>query len=176
MSFVDVRLSADEVAKCVAFTDLVWANKTEFGVVDRKFDRNNSSYSVSLMGKLGEVAACNVFGGELDWSVSPSGDDGSDTYLDGMSVQIKTSTRPLLIFNDAGCFSSDSAILVQLLGDRNCPESPESVWRVWGIVSRARFMRLCYEHDFGYGVRLVLDREHVTGVEAYRLIGARSRD
>ncbi len=167
VNYVDVVLSPDEVARCVEFTDLCWANKSEFRVRDRKFDRRNSSYAVSLMGKLGEVAASRVFGCELDWSVSPSGDDGDDTVLCGYSCQIKSSTLPLLIFNDAGCFSSDSAVLVQLLGDRQRPDATDSVWRVWGVVSRGKFFNLCYERDFGYGARLVLDVEFLTAPDAF---------
>ena len=62
VNYVDVVLTPDEVARCVAFTDLCVVNKSEFAVFDRKFDRRNSSYAVSLMGKLGEVAAARVFG------------------------------------------------------------------------------------------------------------------
>ena len=167
VNYVDVVLTPDEVARCVAFTDACVVNKSEFAVFDRKFDRRNSSYAVSLMGKLGEVAAARVFGCELDWSVSPSGDDGDDTVLCGFSCQIKSSTLPLLIFNDAGCFSSDSAVLVQLLGDRQRPDASDSVWRVWGVVSRKKFFNLCYERDFGYGSRLCLGVDFLTGPDAF---------
>ncbi len=95
-----IELTEDEIMDSLRFIHRVRQNKKEFDVTDRKFDKNNSSYSVNLMGRLGEVACARFLGLPTDDTVTPSGDNGHDlqTVL-GRSIQVKTSTLPQLIFN-----------------------------------------------------------------------------
>ena len=63
-----------------------------------------------------------------------------------------------LIFNSKELFSADYAILVTLIGDRTQPHI-NSHFIVWGDISREKFLSVCFEKDFGYGVRFVCNLE-----------------
>ena len=97
---IDIELTLDETMDALRFIHLVRENKKQYEVVDKKFDRNNSSYSVNLMGQLGEMACGKGLGLQVDRSVSPSGDNGHDLSTPlGKNIQVKTSTLDKLIFN-----------------------------------------------------------------------------
>jgi len=161
-----VILSEDELMDALRFVHRVRENKKQYEVTDRKFDKNNSSYSVNLMGRLGEMAAAQILGLQVDNSITPSGDDGHDlkTIL-GRTLQVKTSTLPQLIFNAADLFVSDIAILVKFSGDKQLPHV-DSEFDVMGWVTREVFLANHYLHDYGYGTRLVMDANQLQPIES----------
>jgi hypothetical protein len=160
-----VILTEDELIDGLRFVHRVRENKKQYEVTDRKFDKNNSSYSVNLMGRLGEIAAARILGLQTDDSIAPSGDNGHDlTTVLGRTVQVKTSTLPQLIFNAPELFVSDVAVLVKFTGDKQLPHV-DSEFDVMGWVTRESFLANHYLHDYGYGVRLVMDANQLQPIE-----------
>jgi hypothetical protein len=162
---VDIELTIDEIMDALRFVHLVRENKKQYEVTDKKFDRNNSSYSVNLMGQLGEMACGKGLGLQVDRTVTPSGDNGHDlsTAL-GKNIQVKTSTLPQLIFNAPELFVSDYAVLVQFFGDKQLPHV-DSKFTILGWTTRELFLANHYKHDYGYGIRLVMDASQLQPIE-----------
>jgi hypothetical protein len=162
---IEVILTEEELIDGLRFVHRVRENKKQYEVTDRKFDKNNSSYSVNLMGRLGEMACARILGLHTDDSISPSGDDGHDlkTQL-GKTIQVKTSTLDRLIFNAPELFVSDIAVLVQFFGDKQLPHV-DSKFHVIGWIDRETFLANHYKHDYGYGIRLVMDANHLQPIE-----------
>lgn len=160
-----IELTEDEIMDSLRFVHKVRENKKQYEVVDKKFDKNNSSYSVNLMGRMGEVAAAKCLGLQTDNSISPSGDDGHDLH-DGMgtSIQVKTSTLRALIFNAPELFISDVAVLVHFVGDKMLPHV-DGQYDVIGWITRQDFLANHYLRDYGYGTRLVIDADKLYPIE-----------
>ena len=162
---IDIELTLDETMDALRFIHLVRENKKQYEVVDKKFDRNNSSYSVNLMGQLGEMACGKGLGLQVDRSISPSGDDGHDLSTPlGKNIQVKTSTLDKLIFNAPELFVSDYAVLVQFFGDKQLPHV-DSKFTILGWTTRELFLANHYKHDYGYGIRLVMDANQLQPIE-----------
>lgn len=156
---IRIELDEDEIIGALRHVHRVRQNKKEFNVTDKKFDKNNSSYSVNLMGRLGEVACAKGLGLSVDESINPGGDDGHDLHTPlGKSIQVKTSTIPTLIFNHETNFISDYAILVVLEGDKQLPHV-DSAFHIIGITDRKYFFDNFTYHDYGYGQRLILSQD-----------------
>ena len=162
---IDIELTVDEIMDALRFVHLVRENKKQYEVVDKKFDKNNSSYSVNLMGQLGEMACGKGLGLQVDRSISPSGDNGHDLSTPlGKNIQVKTSTLPQLIFNAPELFISDVAVLVKFSGDKQLPHV-DSLFDVIGWTTRENFLANHYLHDYGYGTRLVMDANQLQPIE-----------
>lgn len=153
---VEVSLTPEEIESSLQFVDAMRKDKQEFNVTDKKFDANNTSWAVNLMGYLGELAAAKVYKTTTDDRVLTGGDAGHDLVIDGKTYQVKTTVTKELIFNSKELFTADYAILVTLIGDRTQPHI-NSRFIVWGDISRDKFLDVCYEKDFGYGVRYVCE-------------------
>jgi len=151
---------------------LYWAQEIEDvkrtnNVRNKKFDVNNTDVGVHAIGMLGELAAGRVLGAQPDWAIYLSGDDGNDMTAWGLTWQIKTSSMRKLIFNHESDFITDAAVLVHHIAPKQRVfEQP--VFDVVGGISRTRFMALCFEHDFGYGVRLVVDGDDLTSMKTIK--------
>jgi hypothetical protein len=160
-----VTLTENDIVNSLIFVHKLRENKKHFNVVDRKFDDNNSSYSVNLMGRLGEVAAAISLGLKTDDTIIPSGDNGNDLVTpSGKTIQVKTSSVPKLIFNSAELFVSDVAVLVLFVGDKRLPHV-DSEFNVMGYVDHDSFIANHYLHDYGYGTRLVMDADQLQPIE-----------
>ena len=155
---VEVHLTQDEIDSSLAFVDAMRKDKQEYNVTDRKFDAKNTSWAVNLMGHLGEKAVAKVYDVSVDDRVLTGGDAGHDLVINRKTVQVKTTVTKQLIFNSKELFSADYAILVTLIGDRTQPHI-NSHFIVWGDISREKFLSVCFEKDFGYGVRYVCNLE-----------------
>jgi hypothetical protein len=155
---VEVRLTQEEIDSSLAFVDAMRNDKQEHNVVDKKFDSKNTSWAVNLMGHLGEKAVAKVYDVAVDDRVLTGGDEGHDLVIKNKTVQVKTSITNQLIFNSKELFSADYAILVTLVGDRTQPHI-NSHFIVWGDISKDKFIDVCFEKDFGYGVRYVCNIE-----------------
>jgi hypothetical protein len=160
---VEVRLTPEEIESSLQFVDAMRKDKQEFNVTDKKFDANNTSWAVNLMGYLGELAAAKVYKTTTDDRVLTGGDAGHDLVIDGKTYQVKTTVTKELIFNSKELFTADYAILVTLIGDRTQPHI-NSRFIVWGDISRDKFLNVCYEKDFGYGVRYVCEIDDLVQV------------
>lgn len=162
---IGVILTEDELISGLRHVHRVRENKKQYEVTDRKFDKNNSSYSVNLLGRLGEVACGRILGLPLDETITPSGDGGHDLVTPlGKNIQVKTSTLDKLIFNAADLFVSDMAVLVQFFGDKQLPHvDGEFILKGW--IDRETFLDKHYNHDYGYGIRLVMDADQLRPIE-----------
>jgi hypothetical protein len=162
---IAIELNEDEIMDALRFIHRVRENKKQYEVTDKKFDRNNSSYSVNLMGQLGEMACGKGLGLQVDRTITPSGDNGHDLVTPlGKNIQVKTSTLPQLIFNAPELFVSDIAVLVQFFGDKQLPHV-DSRFELVGWVTREVFLANHYKHDYGYGTRLVMDANQLQPIE-----------
>jgi len=155
---VEVHLTNEEINSCLVFVKAMRNNKQEHNVIDKKFDSKNTSWAVNLMGYLGEKAAAKVYKVAIDDRVLTGGDEGYDLVINNKTVQVKTTTTNQLIFNSKELFSADYAILVTLVGDRTQPHI-DSHFIVWGDISKDKFIDVCFEKDFGYGIRYVCNME-----------------
>jgi hypothetical protein len=163
---IRIILTEDEIIDSLRFVHRVRENKKQYEVTDKKFDKNNSSYSVNLLGQLGEVACARGLGLQVDRTISPSGDNGHDLVTSlGKNIQVKTSTLPQLIFNAPELFISDIAVLVQFYGDKQLPHV-DSEFDLVGWVTREVFLANHYLHDYGYGTRLVMDANQLQPIES----------
>ena len=160
---VEVELTPEEIESSLQFVDAMRKDKQEFNVTDKKFDAKNTSWAVNLMGYLGELAAAKVYKTTTDDRVLTGGDAGHDLVIDGKTYQVKTTVTKELIFNSKELFTADYAILVTLIGDRTQPHI-NSRFIVWGDISRDKFLQVCYEKDFGYGVRYVCEIDDLVQV------------
>lgn len=162
---IEIFLTEDEIMDSLRFVHRVRENKKQYEVIDRKFDKNNTSYSVNLLGRLGEMACARYLGLQVDDSIAPSGDSGHDLSTPlGKNIQVKTSTLDKLIFNAANLFVSDYAVLVQFLGDKVLPHV-DSSFLLLGWIDRETFLANHYNHDYGYGVRLVMNADQLRPME-----------
>lgn len=152
---IGVMFTEEEIKKAVDFVDKVTYDKNKNNVFDAKFDKNNTSYSVNLMGRLGEQAAAKVLDVETDDEIRTNGDDGFDLKLDNKTIQVKTSTTSELIFNRLNLFSADYAVLVKLYGDKKNPHIDSSYY-VMGYISKKDFIENHYRKNYGYGDRYVV--------------------
>lgn len=158
---VEIRLTQEEIDSSLAFVDAMRSDKKEHNVVDKKFDSKNTSWAVNLMGHLGEKAVAKVYEVAVDDRVLTGGDEGYDLVIKNKTVQVKTTITNQLIFNSKELFSADYAILVTLVGDRTQPHI-NSHFVVWGDISKDKFIDVCFEKDFGYGVRYVCNIEDLS--------------
>jgi hypothetical protein len=154
LSPVQVTFTEKEIEHAVAFINKLTKDKNKNNVYDAKFDKNNTSYSVNLMGYLGEMAAAKVLGVETDSEIRTHGDEGFDLKLNKKTIQVKTSTLPELIFNRLDLFSADLGVLVQLEGDRVNPHV-DAIYHVIGYISKEDFMESYSIKNYGYGDRFV---------------------
>ena len=157
---IKVYLTPDEIDSSLTFVGDMRKDKQAYNVRDRKFDVNNSSWAVNLMGHLGEKAVAKVYAVSVDERVLTGGDAGYDLIINGKTVQVKTTVTKQLIFNSKESFSADYAILVTLIGDRTQPHI-NSYFIVWGDISQEKFLSICFEKDFGYGLRYVCNSSHL---------------
>ena len=151
---IDVHLTQEDIQSSLNFVDAMRSDKREHSVIDRKFDKNNSSWAVNLMGHLGERAVAKAYSTLVDDRILTAGDEGHDLIINGKTIQVKTSVTNQLIFKAKHLFSADYSILVQLIGDRLQPHV-NSYFKIWGDISRERFLDVCFEKDYGYGTRYV---------------------
>lgn len=157
-------LTMEEVAAAHQWVSEKLRIKATHDIRDKKFDRTNTSQGVSLIGIMGEIAGCNALNTQPNLEVMIGGDDGFDCVAYGLTWQIKTSSLRALIFNSADDFTADAALLVKHLADKHdVPDDPR--FEIIGGVSRKRFLRECGEHNYGYGMRLVMPADELTAVE-----------
>lgn len=165
-------LSASEVAAAHEWVGGKLQIKAAHDIRDKKFDKTNTSEGVSLIGMMGEIAGCRVLGAEPNLSVMIGGDDGFDCVAHGLLWQIKTSSLPALIINSVDDFVADAALLVRHLAEKSSV-AVDPRFEIIGGVSRKRFIKQHFLHDYGYGMRLVMNADDLTPIG--KLLGMVSR-
>ena len=126
-----------------------------------------SNEVIECMGKFGEMAAARALNTYPNFDITKEGDNGIDLNAWGLTWQVKTSNIRKLIFNSLDEFVSDAAVLVHLLSSKESMfEVPH--FQVLGGISRSRFEKQHYKHDFGYGMRAVCDLDQLTGLNTIK--------
>jgi len=161
---ISVKFSDEEIKEAIEFVDKLTMDKISNSVYDQKFDKNNSSYAVNLMGYLGEMAAAKVLNVKTDNKIRTHGDDGFDLKLKGKTIQVKTSTLPELIFNRLNLFKADVGMLVQLEGDKTRPHI-DATYHVLGYILKEDFLNLYKVKNYGYGNRFTVGVEKLNSIE-----------
>ena len=158
-----VKFDQDDVEFVQTWAKACNAQKTQ----DKKIDLTQSDEFVACMGKFGEIAAGRALDAYPNFDIMVGGDGGNDLKAWGLTWQVKTSSIRKLIFNSVDEFVSDAAILVHLLtGKENMFALPH--FHVLGAISRNRFNKQHYNHDFGYGMRAVCDLDQLTGLQTIK--------
>jgi len=128
-----------------------------------------SNEVIECMGKFGEMAAARALNTYPNFDITQKGDNGIDLEAWGLTWQVKTSNIRKLIFNSVDEFVSDAAVLVYLLTSKEkMYEIPH--FHVLGGISKARFIKQHYTHDFGYGMRVVCDLDQLTPLETIKMV------
>jgi len=161
---IAVKFSDEEIKEAVEFIDKLTMDKVSNSVYDQKFDKNNSSYAVNLMGYLGEMAAAKVLNVKTDNKIRTHGDDGFDLKLKGKTIQVKTSTLPELIFNRLNLFKADIGMLVQLEGDKTRPHL-DATYHVIGYILKDDFINSYKVKNYGYGDRFTVGVGKLSSLE-----------
>lgn len=168
MRHIDISLTPQEIKRCVDWTAEKQQYKQDRAVVDQWYDRNSNSQAVDLMGRLGEIAAARAleldWSVDLDWNITAGGDTGIDFTAYGYRWDAKTSTLDALIFNSDAHFKADVAVLVQLIGDREHPEAPSAIYRVWGVCSKGKFIKGRVSKNYAGRERVAIPAVEMTPV------------
>ena len=154
---ITLTLPESRVTQTLEFVRQVIDNKRSHEVTDRKFDTNNTSEGVNILGHLGEQVVSQILDVPIDLDLYEVRDTGVDATYAGRTAQIKTSTLPKLIFNYPTHFKTEIAVLVQYIGANKSKAHEDPRFRLWGWIDRETFMQNYYLQNFGYGDRLVLD-------------------
>ena len=154
---ITLTLPQERVEQTLDFIRQVVENKKSHQVADKKFDLNNTSEGVNILGHLGEQVVSQILDVPIDLELYEVRDTGIDTTYAGYSAQVKTSTLPKLIFNYPSHFKTDIAILVQYIGANKSKAHEDPRFMLWGWIDHDTFMQDHYTQNFGYGDRLVLD-------------------
>ena len=158
-----VKFDQDDVEFVQAWARACNAQKTQ----DKKIDVTQTDEFVSCMGKFGEIAAGRALDAYPNFDITVGGDGGNDLKAWGMTWQVKTSSIRKLIFNSVDEFVSDAAVLVHLLSSKGSMFAVPH-FHVLGGISRSRFEKQHYKHDFGYGMRAVCDLDQLTGLNTIK--------
>jgi hypothetical protein len=142
------------------------AVRTELGQIKNRKISNQSDFAVNYAGLLGEYAVARSINAKVDTALMIAGDGGTDMVLNGNTIQIKTNMMPekVLIFNQLEHFKTDWAIL--------CSIESASAVQIHGFISKGKFVKNFYRHDWGYGNRFCVKADVLAPIEKfYEAIG-----
>lgn len=142
------------------------AVRTELGQIKNHKISNQSDFAVNYAGLLGEYAVARSINAKVDTALMIAGDGGTDMVLNGNTIQIKTNMMPekVLIFNQLEHFKTDWAIL--------CSIESASAVSIHGFISKSKFDKTYYRHDWGYGNRYCVKADALAPIEKfYEAIG-----
>jgi hypothetical protein len=152
-----VTLSPKEMSKCNQAATLRWQLARASGVSNQRRDKGRSDADLDLLGVKAEVAVSKVF--NLDHDYSMGVDDGSDLWLDDISVDVKATFHKggRLLFKKRSSFKADCAVLV-------CQIRPDQ-FNVAGYASKATFLKKSKELDLGHGKGWAMDQDELSPLE-----------
>lgn len=120
-------------------------------------------FGMHYLGMLGEVAVSKVLGTPVRSDVTTFGDGMVDMTFRGESIQIKTSShaslkqKRMVFLNGMHEFRSDWLICCSL-------QSASSIG-IHGFISRRRFEKKMFHHNFGYGDRVCVYEDDLAPIE-----------
>ena len=111
----------------------------------------------NIMAYRGEILFARIFNLDMP-TLNVMGDNGVDCWLGDMSVDVKTSMKPQLIFDKKG-FKAEAAVAFQ-------QTDQDDVLDLMGWITKADFNKKFYLHDYGRGERGVVDGENLNPIES----------
>lgn len=170
-----LRLTDKEISTTVDWVNECQNLKRNSNATDHWFDKNQTSNSVALVGKLGEVAAQKYFGGTIDWDIHIHGDNGQDLQLKHHTALVKTNTYQgnpknvhLIINTLEEVQRADASILIHLQGDKHNADNPNNIWEICGIISQTKYLKHHKTLDYGNGTRTYVTKESLTHPDTYK--------
>lgn len=170
-----LRLTDKEISTTVDWVNECQNLKRNSNATDHWFDKNQTSNSVALVGKLGEVAAQKYFGGTIDWDIHIHGDNGQDLQLKHHTALVKTNTYQgnpknvhLIINTLEEVQRAEASILIHLQGDKHNADNPNNIWEICGIISQTKYIKHHKTLDYGNGTRTYVTKESLTHPDTYK--------
>lgn len=150
--YKDVHLTDNELAFCQIVAQIRNAPKEAAGVASKKMLATRSEADTHLMGICAEYAVASYCDVLPDVRSILQGDKGMpDLYVNGYSVEVKCRDRQgydfALMTDNPADFKAEMGVLVYKLSDAH--------FRIWGVISRKKFLEVAEVKDYGYGRRLV---------------------
>lgn len=150
----DFYLTDNELAFCRIVSELRNAPKEAAHVASKKLLAGRSEAETHLMGLCAEYVVASYCRVLPDVRSILSGDKGMpDLYVNGYSIEVKCRAREgydfALMSAHPEDFKADVGVLVYRLSDTH--------YRIWGAMSRARFLQVATVQDYGHGPRLAAD-------------------
>lgn len=157
----DMPLDDNELYFCRIVAAMRNDPKEDARVQSKKILSNRSEYDTHLIGMCAEFVVAKYFQ-ILPALQSLLGGDGncSDITINGYTCQIKC--RPTLGYDFALLsaspeeFRADCGVLVYMVDER--------LYRIQGVISRARFNQVAVVKDYGYGPRLVAEWQYFSPI------------
>lgn len=126
---------------------------------DFRYGDKMTGFGMHVVGVVGEVAFCKAYGGKIDQTVRPNGDNHREDVVlrDGREVEVKSTTWTggdvHLKFSPDEIESLKNVCLVQV----TLPDIAV-VWPVWSREVIEPYMKT---HDYGYGTRFIFEPETI---------------
>jgi hypothetical protein len=140
--------SEDEVNYAKSVAALRNGNKVEHGVKSKKVDSASGEEEIHIIGVLGELACARILDTNVDQSIDPSGDDGTDLSIGPITAEVKTRRGPkkdFAMYDSTSDIEADIGILCWRTGERDIV--------VAGWTTKAEWLLLAKELRFGRNVR-----------------------
>jgi len=160
-----IQLTAEEIILAAHHVSIMQGVKTVLinkGNVKNQKLSSQSDFAIHYAGMLGEVAVGRSINCPIQTGVTFAGDGKVDMVFHGQTIQVKTNMRfadKVLIFNRLEDFVTDWAILCNIEG--------ASAVAIHGFTSKAKFAKLFFRHDFGYGNRYCMKADQLTPIERF---------
>lgn len=161
-----INLTASELMLAAHLSGLIRGVKQvqhSRGDVNNRRVADYDDFGLHYLGMLGEMAVARVLGVPVREDVTRYGDGMVDTEFRGETIQVKTSShaalnrKRLVFFNSMDEFRARWLIACSI-------QSPSSV-AIHGFISRQKFDRMKFPHDFGYGPRVCVDEESLAPID-----------
>ena len=172
---IRIQLTPKQITQTQNWVTQVQNHKRQHNATDHWFDKNQTSDQVALIGKLGEIAAQQIFGGTIDWNIHIHGDNGQDLQLPHHTALVKTNTYQgnpnnvhLIINTLQEAQKADAAILIHLQGDKHNPTNPNNTWEICGIISTTKYIKHHQTQNYGNGTRTYITKKHLTHPNTYK--------
>lgn len=154
-----IRLSPEDAHTCMLMGhDTVALCKMQ-GFPPRLENKNQTREEANALGFKAEFAVARLLGTSLP-TVNVVTDGGVDLWFDDVSIDVKftNNAKNGLIFDNPEKFKARVAVLV-------APTDEPDVMSIEGWMGRPEFISTATTKDFGYGPRLVVERESLPGIE-----------
>lgn len=156
MSYVDIQLDDNELYFCRIVAAMRNNPKEDAHVASKKILSGRSEYDTHFIGMCAEFAVAKYYNTLPSLVPCLSGDGNApDITINGYKCQIKCRDKVgwdfALMSDRVADFQADCGILVYRLSER--------LYRIQGVISKAKFQKVAQVRDYSYGARLAATPE-----------------